>query len=127
MAKAIALGAKRVEVVLSADVCVCGGGPAGTAAAVAAARSGARVALLAQGGCLGGLGTAGIVPCFCPFTDGEKPVVRGIGEEVLKEMAGRMGFALQYDWMPINAEVLKVVYDDIVGQSGAVLDRKSVV
>ena len=67
------------------------------------------------------MGTAGLVPCFCPFTDGEKPVVRGIGEEVLKEMARRMGFALEYDWMPIQAEVLKVVYDDVVAASGTVM------
>jgi hypothetical protein len=121
MAAQIAFAEKKLDVVLSADVAVCGGGPAGVAAAVAAARAGASVALLEQIGCLGGMGTAGLVPCFCPFTDGEKAVVRGIGEEVLKEMARRMGFKLEYDWMRINAEVLKTVYDDIVGASGAVL------
>jgi len=42
-----------------ADVVVAGGGTAGPYAAIAAARRGARVVLLEQGACLGGMGTAG--------------------------------------------------------------------
>lgn len=121
VSKTIAYASKRLPVILSGDVVVCGGGPAGAAAAIAAARSGAKVILLEQLGCLGGLGTAGIVPCFCPFSDGEKPVVRGIGEEVLIEMARRMKRPVNYDWMPIQPEILKAVYDDMVETAGPVL------
>lgn len=117
MGNKIEYSPRALDVALEVDVAVCGGGPAGVAAAVAASRSGASVALLEAGGCLGGLGTAGLIPCFNPFTDREKPVVRGIGEEVLKGLAARMGVAVEYDWMPINAEHLKLVYDCLLART----------
>ena len=43
------------------DVIVCGGGPAGVAAAISAARSGARTKLIELGGCLGGVWTSGLL------------------------------------------------------------------
>lgn len=43
------------------DVLVCGGGPAGIAAAIRAARSGVRVRLMDVAGCLGGVWTAGLL------------------------------------------------------------------
>jgi len=43
------------------DVIVCGGGPAGTAAALSAARRGAKTLLIEQGGCLGGFWTRGLL------------------------------------------------------------------
>ena len=66
------------------DVIVAGGGPSGCAAAVAAAREGARTLLIEATGCLGGMGTAGLVPAWCPFTDGERIVYGGLAERVLK-------------------------------------------
>jgi len=47
------------------DVAVIGGGSAGLAAAVTAARRGARVMLLERHGFLGGMGTASLVHTFC--------------------------------------------------------------
>lgn len=47
------------------DVAVVGGGSAGLAAAVTAARGGARVALIERHGFLGGMGTAALVHTFC--------------------------------------------------------------
>ena len=44
-----------------ADVIVCGGGPAGVAAATAAARAGKKVRLFELRGCLGGVWTAGLL------------------------------------------------------------------
>ncbi len=47
------------------DVAVIGGGSAGLAAAVTAARSGARTLLIERHGFLGGMGTASLVHTFC--------------------------------------------------------------
>ena len=43
------------------DVIVCGGGPAGIAAAVSSARQGAKTALVERYGIVGGMLTAGMV------------------------------------------------------------------
>lgn len=52
---------KEVPIVKETDVIVCGGGPAGVAAALAAARTGARTQLIEVHGCLGGVWTAGLL------------------------------------------------------------------
>ena len=67
------------------DVAVCGGGIAGIAAALAAARNGAKTVLFEKGYMLGGLGTAGIVTIYLPICDGlGKQVSYGIAEELLR-------------------------------------------
>lgn len=53
--------ARQTPVVEETDVIVCGAGPAGTSAAIAAARCGAKVRLLEVHGCLGGVWTAGLL------------------------------------------------------------------
>jgi len=66
-----------------ADVIVCGGGPAGVAAAVAAARAGARTRLLEINGCLGGVWTAGLLTYIFDF---DKP---GLTREILRKLEQR--------------------------------------
>ena len=68
----------------SYDLIVAGGGPAGVAAAVAAARGGADTLLIEHTGCLGGMGTSGLVGAWCPFTDGKRLLHGGIGAEVVR-------------------------------------------
>jgi hypothetical protein len=113
--------AREVQVVADAEVVVCGGGPAGIAAAVAAARIGRQVVLVEQTGCLGGLGTSGMVPVFCPATDGERVIAAGICREVMDEVARRMGVEVNYNWFPFDYEALKVLYDDLVLEAGVQL------
>ena len=113
------------------DVLVVGGGPAGVAAALAAARGGARVTLAERMGFLGGAATAMQVPAFCPFSDREKAIVRGIGWKVMTEMQRRAGRpiptpdvyqvpqdAARMDWVPIDVEILKSLYDDLCAAAG---------
>ena len=67
------------------DVAVCGGGFAGIAAALAAAREGKKVILFEKEYILGGLGTAGLVTIYLPLCDGfGQQVSFGIAEELLR-------------------------------------------
>jgi len=61
---------RRLPVIAETEVLVCGGGFAGVAAAVAAARQGARVLLIERYGFLGGLVTGGLVITTPPLDNG---------------------------------------------------------
>lgn len=119
------LRAEQINISREVDVLVVGGGPTGIAAAIAAARNGAKVLLIEQRGFLGGMGTVSLVPAFCPYTDDEKPIIRGIGLELLEKMKQNSSsnyqqkYKEQLDWVPIDVEVLKRVYDEEVIASGA--------
>lgn len=66
-----------------AGVIVCGGGPAGVAAAIAAARAGVRTQLFEVHGCLGGVWTAGLLTYIFDF---DKP---GLTRELLRKLDER--------------------------------------
>lgn len=76
--------AKELPVAGAADVVVVGGGLAGVAAALAAARSGAKVILLEKSCMLGGLATLGHVCIYLPLDDGAgHKIYGGLAEELL--------------------------------------------
>jgi len=103
------------------DVIVIGGGPAGCAAAIAAAREGSKTLLIEGMGCLGGMGTSGLVPAWTPFSDGEQVVYRGLAEKVFNESKKGVPHEPKdkLDWVAINPEWLKLVYDRMVKASKA--------
>lgn len=84
--------AKEIPVFHETDVVVVGGGPAGFAAAVSAARAGSRVALIERYGSLGGLFTNGMVLIMLATCRKEQDgkwtlVTRGICEEFMRRSA----------------------------------------
>ena len=83
----------------SYDVIVVGGGIAGIASSVAAARHGAKVLLLEKSITLGGLATIGLISCYEPLCDYQgKQMVFGIAEELIK-LCIQDGFDnLPQDW-----------------------------
>lgn len=111
------------------DTVVVGGGPAGTVAAIAAARQGAKTLLVEQYGFLGGMLTAGGVGPMMTFHAGETQVVRGIAEEIicrLKEMSlspGHMDDFVGYtsSVTPFDPEGLKYVLETMALEAGVQL------
>jgi hypothetical protein len=117
---------------ISADVAVCGGGLAGTMAAVAAARAGARTVLVERYGFLGGNATAGAVAQFNSWqTAGGRRVIAGLASEVIERLtaygAARphetfvMSTGHAMDRVEYAPEVLKLVLDDMVTSAGVQL------
>lgn len=107
---------RRLSVRHEVDVFVAGGGPAGVAAAVAAARRGARVFLVERNNCLGGMGTAGMLPLFMPFSDGVRNLAGGIGGEVQQRLTAEGGNGPDSN-VTIRAEVLKRLYDSLLQEA----------
>ena len=105
--------ARDVRVVDRADVVVCGAGPAGVAAALAAARNGAKTRLIEVGGCLGGVWTAGLLSWILDVAN--KP---GIMRELLDRLAergasARFGRSVGYD-----VEQMKLLLEQMCVESG---------
>ena len=70
------------------DVIVAGGGVAGVAAAVSAAKRGRSVLLLEKSNILGGLATLGLVNLFVPMCNGRgKQIIFGLAEKWLRDSA----------------------------------------
>ena len=79
--------ARDIPVYAETDVLVVGGGPAGTAAAISAARLGADVLLVERYNHLGGLSTGGLVIWIDRMTDWSgRHVIRGIGDELMERL-----------------------------------------
>jgi ribulose 1,5-bisphosphate synthetase/thiazole synthase len=122
---------KRIKVRAKVDVLVCGGGPAGIGAAIAAARNGANTLLLENLGSLGGVGSNAIMNRLGPFHDQEKMIVGGIPMEILQRLVALKGAIMprpviwsretnnrpEY-WAPFDPEILKFVLDRMTEEAG---------
>src|SRR5882757_5761004 len=110
------------------DLVVAGGGPAGAAAAICAARRGAKVLLLEATGCLGGMGTSGLVTAFDPMANGERMLVGGLMKEIVNTLCrtGGLGPGMDPDhyakkfmvWTPFRVEAYKRILDQLVVDAG---------
>jgi hypothetical protein len=78
---------REMQVLHRTEVLVVGGGPAGLAAAIAAARQGAKVDLLERYGYVGGMATGGLVLMLDRMGNDEgEQVVRGIAQELVDRL-----------------------------------------
>ena len=76
----------------SYDVIVCGGGVAGVAAAVTAAKNGMSTLLIEKSNILGGLGTLGLINLFVPMCNGRgKQIIFGLCEKWCR-LSAKYGF-----------------------------------
>jgi hypothetical protein len=114
---------ERLPLLAEADLIVIGGGSAGTAAAISAARAGLRTVLVDDSPFLGGMSTGGCVGTFCGFyyreTNGDLVrLVGGFAGEVMDRLAAR---GLCYGPVPFKTTAavpyvpwgLKLLYDGI--------------
>ena len=81
--------AREIPIFHETDVVVVGGGPAGFAAAIAASRNGARVALVERYGSLGGLFTNGMVLIMLCTSVREDGKYRLVTDGITREFAER--------------------------------------
>jgi ribulose 1,5-bisphosphate synthetase/thiazole synthase len=112
--------ARSVDVILETDVLVVGSGPGGLAAALAAARAGARTALIDRNGCFGGNITQVGVEGFAWYRHEHTVDCEGIGIE-FEERAKAMGAAMpepQSLSHALDAEMFKWVADVLVQDAG---------
>ena len=79
---------KELEVKAHYDLIVCGGGVAGCAAAVTAAKRGKSVLIIEKSNILGGLATLGLINLFVPMCNGRgKQIIFGLAEKWLRDSA----------------------------------------
>lgn len=87
---------KELSVAGDYDVVVCGGGPAGFTAALAAARLGARTAVIEKYGFFGGMATMGYVAPISEFAFNGQLVIGGIPWDFVKRLEGMGGACLEW-------------------------------
>jgi len=123
IAKRLAMARERY------DILVVGGGNAGCAAALAAARSGARTLLVERYGFLGGTATAAMVGPWMTFHSGTDRIVGGIAQEIVERLV-RLGgspghIADSSDYVstitPFDPEIHKALLFDLMRESGVAL------
>ena len=117
--------ARETPVAYDADVVVCGGGVSGCAAAISAARNGAKVLLAERNGVLGGIATAGLMANIGNsfMTCDNYDVVRGIPREVVDRLVAEGGtkpgwHRPEQPGICFDPEIMKLVLADMIREAG---------
>lgn len=101
---------RAISVRNESDVIVCGGGPAGIAAAISAARHGAKTTLIEAYGCLGGIWTTGLLSYLIDYEN--KP-------GIMKEIVNRLEKSnAQYTAKAYDTELMKWTLDQMCIEEG---------
>ncbi len=111
------------------DVLVVGGGNAGCAAAIAAARHGARTLLVERYGFLGGTATAAMVGPWMTFHSSNERIVGGIAQEIVERLQrkgaspGHLPDSSDYvaTITPFDPEVHKALLLEMMQEAGVTL------
>ena len=122
---------RSLPLIEECDVIVCGGGPAGIAAAIMASRAGATTRLIEVNGCLGGVWTAGLLSWIIDSKN--KP---GIMQEIIARLRQRDACTIDeqkivdFDEEPLyrgkdlerdfsyDAEQMKLILEEMVIEAG---------
>jgi len=114
---------KKIPVLAECDVLVCGGGSAGIASAISAARHGAKVVLIERWPCVGGMATVALVNIW-HRSDREKMVIYGLVEESVQR-AEKHGWIVQSPHYPcvhethwFDPEGMKIVWHRMLDEAG---------
>ena len=109
------------------DVVVCGGGPAGWVAAVAAARKGAKTALIERYGFFGGTATAGLVIPISGYFKNEQRIVGGIAWEFVQKLKKLNAAKVEYPkgHVSVDTEYYKLVAQRMLLEAGVSLFTNS--
>lgn len=113
---------KQIPVFAETDVLVIGGGPAGTAAAIAASRAGADTYLVERYNHLGGLWTGGLVlPLLSTHAvdkqNHRKQVIFGIGGEMSQRLKD-LGMSIHEINPVVDPEAAKYVLEEMIREAG---------
>jgi hypothetical protein len=118
---------KKVPIFDEVDVVVCGGGPAGAAAAISASRNGAKTLLIEYEYCLGGMATSGSMNHMGPMHDEKKIILGGIPWEIFQRLvsmnAAKQAIPcpptdIENYWPAFDPEAMKFVLDEMVAEAG---------
>jgi hypothetical protein len=114
--------AREIPILAETDVLVIGGGPAGTAAAIAASRTGAETYLVERYNHLGGLWTGGLVlPLLSTHALDQnqrtRQVIYGIGGEMSRKLKD-LGMSINEVDPVIDPEAGKFVLDEMILEAG---------
>ena len=116
---------KKIPVLMKVDVTVAGAGPAGFAAAISAARTGAKVLLVEESNYVGGLMACLPILGHCNYA-GEQ-MIFGIAQELVDNLVqigaspGLVRDPRLGSIVPVDSEMLKVVTQKMVEEAGVKL------
>jgi len=104
--------ARDIPVEDPVDVVVCGAGPAGVSAAIAAGRMGAKVRLIDVNGCLGGIWTAGLLCWLLDYQNKE-----GLMREIIERLEAREALS-RTSKVAYDPEVMKLLLEELCVDGG---------